>query len=89
MDYDIESDLTCPKCGHSPLHSRYCTNWCDDGYHDEYDDDPINFIPGESLIPCQECKGTGVERWCPGCGANLSGVHFHDDDENMTIQDQN
>lgn len=73
-DYDIE-DATCPKCGHSPLHSRSCTNWCDEGYHDEYDEDPINCPEeGVSFYECDDCKGTGVEVWCPACGENLSGI---------------
>jgi hypothetical protein len=72
-DYEIETDVNCPKCGHSPLHSRDCINWCDDGYFDESEDDPINFMPGEYETICSECNGTGVERWCPNCGENLSG----------------
>lgn len=72
-DYEIDYDVHCCKCGHSPLHNRGCTNWCEDGYIDESEDDPINFFPGESEIRCPECKGTGVEWWCPSCGENLSG----------------
>lgn len=67
-DYELD-DLACPACGHEPTHSRCCGE-CDDGYNDEYDDDPINFTPGESLIRCAECHGTGIERWCPQCGAD-------------------
>lgn len=73
LEYEIDHDSNCPKCGHSPMHSRDCNNFCTDGFKDEYDDDPINFLPGECLIPCNECNGTGVEIWCPGCGENLSG----------------
>lgn len=80
-DYDVEYDGRCPKCGHSPLHSRTCTNWCDKGYKDESEDDPINFMPGEAFTECEECRGTGLERWCPGCGANLSGVAIEWDDD--------
>lgn len=72
IDYEINNDVECPYCFHSPLHNRACTNFCDEGFIDESDNDPINFMPGESLIPCQECKGTGTEWWCPQCGANLS-----------------
>jgi rubredoxin len=73
-DYDIDNEVHCPKCGHSPLHNRFCTNFfCEDGYIDESEDDPINFMPGESERACPECKGTGVEWWCPKCGTNLSG----------------
>jgi hypothetical protein len=81
-DYEIEYDLACPKCNHSPIHSRDCINWCNEGYMDEYDDDPINNPEeGVSLYACRECKGTGIERWCPKCGENLSGHHFEEWDE--------
>lgn len=80
-DYDVEHEGKCPKCGHSPVHSRDCINWCDDGYCDEHDDDPINFAPGERLVECDECKGTGIERWCPSCGENLSGVKIEWEDD--------
>ena len=69
-DYELD-DTVCPNCGHGPTHSRYCQNFCDDGWFDDYDEDPINFMPGESESLCQECWGTGVERWCPKCGINL------------------
>jgi len=72
-DYDKDYDCECPKCGHTPTHSRGCLNWCNDGMLDESEQDPINFMPGESLKICGECKGTGTEVWCPSCGENLSG----------------
>lgn len=74
LDYEIDDESSCRKCGHSPIHYRECTNWCEEGYHDESDDDPINFAPGEAYIPCTECRGTGTEIWCPSCGMNLSGL---------------
>lgn len=81
-EYDIEDELTCPKCKHSPLHSRDCTNlFCEDGFIDESEDDPINNMPGESERQCGECRGTGVERWCPACGENLSGYKFSEEAE--------
>ena len=71
-DYEIEFDATCPKCNHSPLHSRTCQNWCDDGIIEEFlDDIEIEGLGYEKK--CPECKGTGVEWWCPNCGENLSG----------------
>lgn len=83
MDHEIDYEEKCFKCGHSPLHHRKCTALCEDGIFDLYDDDPINFDPGESVNICDECKGTGVEWWCPSCGENLSGrinASVHNDD---------
>lgn len=62
MDEDVEVDYdeTCPKCGHSPTHSRTCdAPYCEDGLIDMYEDDPINFSPGEESKRCDECNGTG------------------------------
>lgn len=66
---EIETDeLHCPNCG-TNTRSRHCTSlFCEDGYIDEYEDDPINFAPGEEYSRCDECHGTGIERWCPNCG---------------------
>jgi len=72
IDYEINNDVECPYCFHSPLHNRGCTNLCDNGFFDAIEIDPINHNRRESIIPCQECKGTGTEWWCPQCGANLS-----------------
>jgi hypothetical protein len=80
-DYEIDDEANCPKCGHSPIHYRDCTNWCDEGYFDLSEDDPINFMPDESYRRCDECRGTGVEVWCPKCGENLSGKKLHDDED--------
>lgn len=81
-EYEIHYDIYCPKCGHSPLHSRTCVElMCNEGVMDESDDDPINFIPGESEYPCPECRGTGIEWWCPSCGENLSGMKLHDEQD--------
>jgi len=70
-DYEEDYDECCPKCDHSPTHYRQCEN-CDEGYIDEYENDAINFAPGESLIRCDECYGTGVIEWCPKCGYDIS-----------------
>lgn len=67
-DYDID-ECPCPACGHALTHSRPCdVIGCEHGWIDEYDDDPVNFAPGEYLEPCTECRG-GIQRWCPNCGA--------------------
>jgi hypothetical protein len=81
-DIDIDYDLACPHCDHSPLRSRSCNNiHCVDGSIDEFEDDPINFpAEGESFHLCRDCKGTGIERWCPSCGKDLSGHEFPDDE---------
>jgi hypothetical protein len=78
-DYEIDHDGQCPKCGHSPVHYRDCINWCEEGYFDESDEDFL--LPGSSMVKCPECRGTGVETWCPHCGENLSGVKIHEDEE--------
>lgn len=75
---DLYEDLPpCPKCGSFETRSRHCQAWpCDDGYCDEYEDDPINYAPGEVLTLCRECWGTGVERWCAKCGFDISGWQY-------------
>jgi len=76
-DYEID-DLYCPKC-QCNTNSRDCENWCEDGFHDESEEDYCE--PGTIMVKCEECRGTGIERWCPQCGENLSGHKFDDDDE--------
>jgi len=81
-DYIEDYDQSCPKCNHSPLRMKDCDRiGCEDGYLDEYEDDSINFYPGEEYIECPECKGTGSIIWCPNCGEELSGHRFPEDDE--------
>lgn len=73
-DYELDVDLACPLCGHSPTHFRSCSgHGCDGGWVDEADEDPINFSPGESRVVCIECWGFGVERWCPACDCDIAG----------------
>lgn len=78
MDDDYQlSDTVCPKCGHEPTHYRTCSNFgCEDGYIDDWEDDAINFSMGESYSMCQECWGTGIEKWCPKCGTDLSLLEY-------------
>ena len=73
-DDDIGSEEgPCPKCGEHELRSRSCGEInCDDGWCDEYEDDPINYAPGEEFTMCQECCGTGVVRWCSKCGFDVT-----------------
>lgn len=66
-------DGACPKCGHHALRTRCCDVFdCEDGWIDEYHDDPINFSPGEEIVMCRECFGTGRLRWCSDCGNDLT-----------------
>ena len=72
---DYGDGCYCPKCG-TETNSRTCTAFnCEDGWIDEYEDDAINYLPGEEFRRCAECHGTGIERWCPaeGCGWEWSG----------------
>ncbi len=58
------SEQICPVC-QSELEWTECWKGCDEGFFDEYDEDPINFSPGESLIECEECHGEGGYLQCP------------------------
>lgn len=53
-----------------------CWNGCDDGFFDEYEDDPINFAPGESYERCSECRGKGGWRVCGYCAADNPDVEW-------------
>jgi hypothetical protein len=57
---DIEP--TCHLCG-SGMEWETCPE-CDDGFVDEYDEDPINCDPGDER-PCSECDGRGGYWVCP------------------------
>jgi predicted RNA-binding Zn-ribbon protein involved in translation (DUF1610 family) len=71
-DYQITDEVQCPKCGNEITHYRTCQNFdCDDGYCDANEKDPINYMPGEIIYKCKQCNGTGIESWCPKCGAGL------------------
>lgn len=52
---------------------------CEDGWIDEYEFDPINYAEGEFQTRCRDCSGTGIERWCPGCGTDLSDVNCEEE----------
>ena len=76
INYEIDDETPCPKCGNDVTHYRSCTNFnCNDGYEYLYEEDPLWYSPGE-YKKCQECNGTGVEIWRPNCGENLSGYNF-------------
>lgn len=75
-DFEENYEDACPKCGHSPIRYRDCLNLCEDGWFDESEENYC--LPGTDMIPCNDCRGTGMETWCPACGANLSGYEFPD-----------
>lgn len=68
--YQIEY-IPCPKCDHHLIHSNDCINIaCEDGSVDISDDDFLS--PGSNYETCSECNGTGILRWCPSCGYDIS-----------------
>ena len=67
-DYQICDDA-CPKCGNSITHYRECEH-CDGGLIDAWEEDAINFSPGDSYS-CSACKGDGRQTWCPKCGEDI------------------
>ena len=84
IDYEVDDEAVCPHCQHSPTYWRRC-NMCEDGWIDEYETDPINYAEGEFQTRCRDCFGSGIESWCPGCGANLSDVTL----EEETVENPN
>lgn len=68
-EYETDYDNPCPHCGHDEIRWRHCeVVGCDDGWIDMHEyDDPLWFDEGETEI-CPECRGTGIEQWCPKCG---------------------
>jgi len=53
----------CQICG-CMLEWVSCWMMCDDGYFDEYENDPINNDPGDMSV-CPECRGAGGYLECP------------------------
>ena len=68
MDDWEYSDYDCPKCGELMAYRPCSALFCDDGYCDDSEGDPLNFSEGESYSTCGECRGTGYEEWCRSCG---------------------
>lgn len=76
-DDTMHEDEPCPKCGEYEVLSRHCDEiQCEDGWCDEYEDDPINYSPGEKYTRCNECLGTGILRWCRKCGFDITAYEF-------------
>lgn len=65
--FDQEYDArVCDKCG-SDLEWVECHMIdCEDGWYDEYEEDPINCSPGD-YRKCGECGGEGGWFFCPCC----------------------
>jgi len=63
LDYyeDIEE---CPHCTSQVIHWRDCTE-C--GWQDGWIDMCESYDEGDVEM-CQECLGTGIQKWCPQCG---------------------
>jgi hypothetical protein len=52
-----------------------CWNGCDDGWFDDYEEDPIECEPGE-ISRCSECKGEGGWRVCGECNTDNPEVEW-------------
>lgn len=53
-DLDYTGWLPCHACG-------------GEGGQDAYEDDAINYSPGELWEKCDECRGEGGHHVCPDC----------------------
>jgi len=73
-DWEFD-DFRCPRCGYEPTGWYRCRNMrCDDGIvtiGTLMEEDPLWYQPGDPDEICDECHGTGIVRFCPGCGAEL------------------
>lgn len=52
-----------------------CWAGCDEGWFDDYEEDPIECMPGEISI-CSECKGQGGWTVCGECNADNPDVEW-------------
>jgi hypothetical protein len=78
-DYDFDDDeeiddLACPACGHHETRSRDCQECNEVNEVCDCIDDMCQgsgyCIHGDGMSICRDCNGSGIERWCPKCGAN-------------------
>lgn len=58
----IDSDPICPDCG-AELVWEDCPDFCEDGAYDLYEENPIEYAPGETA-PCDTCDGRGGWWYC-------------------------
>lgn len=52
-----------------------CWNGCDEGWFDDYEEDPIEYEPGE-ISRCPECRGEGGWTVCGECNADNPDVEW-------------
>jgi hypothetical protein len=52
-----------------------CYASCDEGWRDDYEDDPINCDEGEFSV-CPECRGEGGWKVCGECAKDNPDVEF-------------
>jgi DnaJ-class molecular chaperone len=62
-----EPDPLCPRCGSDDMEWEECYVCDGEGEFDAYDDDPINYAPGEEYEMCRECSGNGGFLVCQSC----------------------
>jgi len=65
---ETEDGFCCEECG-ADMEGDDCPNCYGEGEFDLYEDDPINYAPGETRT-CEECGGTGIVWWCPNGAAH-------------------
>ena len=54
----------CPLCGEQ-MEPEECTVCGGEGYFDNYEEDPVNLLPGDEYEECFECEGRGFYLVCP------------------------
>lgn len=65
LDYGpMEEPESCPICG-AELDWIDCEMCGGQGGFDAWEEDPINFWPGEDWVVCEFCKGEGGYLGCP------------------------
>lgn len=79
LTYDKKTDThVCSVHGDVGDDTGWITCWqCGgDGEFDDYEDDPINFAPGESYETCSECRGKGGWVVCGVCNRDNPDVEW-------------
>jgi hypothetical protein len=78
LTYDKAKDThICDKHGDVGDNTGWMPCWygCDDGWFDDYEEDPIFFSPGD-MSRCPECKGEGGWLVCGECNADNEDVEW-------------